>query len=55
MDEKMTKMATNLTEQSEQLKGELIELERNFHLKKEQFIKIQGALEAIQVMSTEES
>jgi hypothetical protein len=55
MDEKMTKMAEELTEQSEKLREELVELERNFNLKKEQFIKIQGALEAFQLMATPES
>jgi hypothetical protein len=55
MDEKMKSMASDLTEQSEQLREELVKLENQFNIKKEQFIKIQGALEAIQLMSTPES
>jgi len=55
MNEKMSTMAAELTEQSEKLKQELMDLERDFNTKKEQFIKIQGALEAIQLMSTPES
>ena len=51
----MTAMTTELTEQSEKLKDELMELEKQFNIKKEQFIKIQGALEAFQLMATPES
>jgi chaperonin cofactor prefoldin len=51
MDEKMKTMSAELTEQSEKLREELVELERQFNIKKEQFIKIQGALEAIQFMN----
>ena len=51
----MTTMAAELTEQSEKLKQELMDLEREFNIKKEQFIKIQGALEAFQLMSTADS
>lgn len=53
MDEKMQTMSTKLTEQSEELRVELIELERQFNIKKEQFIKIQGALEAVQYINSE--
>jgi chaperonin cofactor prefoldin len=55
MDDKMKNMASELTEQSEKLREELVELEKQFNIKKEQFIKIQGALEAIQIMSTPEA
>ena len=51
MTEKAEKMATQLTEKAEALREELIELERQFNMKKEEFFKIQGALEAIQAMS----
>lgn len=51
----MKTMSAELTEQAEKLREELVELERDFNVKKEQFIKIQGALEAIQLMSTPES
>jgi len=39
-------MVKELTERSDTLKTELMELEKNFNIKKEEFIKIQGALEA---------
>lgn len=51
MDEKAQQMGTQLTERSEKLREELIELERQFNIKKEEFFKVQGALEAIQAMS----
>jgi len=44
-------MVKELTERSETLKGELMELEKNFNIKKEEFIKIQGALEAFNLVS----
>lgn len=50
MDEKTQKMATELSERGEKLREELIELERSFNIKKEEFFKVQGALEAIQAM-----
>jgi chaperonin cofactor prefoldin len=51
MTEKAEKMTTQLTERAESLREELIELERQFNMKKEEFFKVQGALEAIQAMS----
>lgn len=51
MDEKTQQMATQLTERSEKLREELIELERQFNIKKEEFFKVQGALEAIQAIT----
>lgn len=51
MTEKAEQMATQLTERAESLREELIELERQFNMKKEEFFKVQGALEAIQAMS----
>ena len=54
MTTKTEKMANDLVKQSEELKEELIELERNFNIKKEQFIKIQGALEALQFVQQQE-
>lgn len=55
MTTKTEQMARDLVKQSEELKEELIELERNFNIKKEQFIKIQGALEAIQFVQQQET
>ena len=40
-------MINDLTKQLEALKNELLEMERTFTVKKEQFLKIQGALEAL--------
>lgn len=40
-------MINDLTKQLETLKNELLEMERTFTVKKEQFLKIQGALEAL--------
>jgi len=51
MDDKAKQMATELTEKGEKLREELIELEKQFNVKKEEFFRVQGALEAIQAMS----
>ena len=40
-------MINDLTKQLETLKNELLEMERSFTVKKEQYLKIQGALEAL--------
>ncbi len=40
-------MLADLTGQQENLKNELMSLERDFNQKKEQFIRIQGAIEAL--------
>lgn len=40
----------NITKQLEEIREELLETERNFNLKKEQFLKLQGALEAFQAV-----
>jgi len=40
----------NITKQLEELREELLETERTFNLKKEQFLKLQGALEAFQAV-----
>jgi len=47
----MQAYAKELTEKSEKIREELIEHERQFNIKKEEFFKIQGALEAIQQMA----
>ena len=41
------RMLIELKEKEENLKNELINLEQTFNLKKEQYIKIQGAIEAL--------
>lgn len=48
-------MLDNLTEQATNLQKELLEIERDFNTKKEQFIRIQGAIEALQMVIEEEN
>jgi hypothetical protein len=43
-------MLENLKTQSENLRKDLIDLEQLFTMKKEQFIKIQGAIEALDAL-----
>lgn len=45
MDQKQ--MIETLTEKAIKLRDELLELEKQFNQKKEEFLKIQGALEAL--------
>ena len=47
---KKDEMLSDLTKQQEDLKKELIEMEKTFNLKKEQFIRIQGAIEALTIL-----
>ena len=53
MDSK--KMFEDLSKQAEGLKKDLIALEQQFNMKKEQFIRIQGALEALSLVNQEET
>jgi len=48
-------MSAQLTERAETLRDELVELERQFNMKKEEFFKVQGALEALQAVSEDDS
>ena len=41
-------MLEELTDKAEKLKNELMELEQMFNVKKEQYLKIQGAIEALE-------
>lgn len=43
-------MLDNLKTQSENLKKDLIDLEQLFTMKKEQFLKVQGAIEALDAL-----
>jgi hypothetical protein len=52
---KSQEMLDNLTEQATNLQKELLEIERDFNTKKEQFIRIQGAIEALQIVIEEEN
>ena len=49
------KMFEDLTKQAEVLKKDLIDLEQQFNIKKEQFIRIQGALEALSLVNQKET
>ena len=44
-------MLDDLNKQAEELKEQLMQLERDFNVKKEQYIRIQGALEALNVLN----
>jgi chaperonin cofactor prefoldin len=44
---KAEEMIETLTERYESLKEELIIMEKDFNIKKEQFIRIQGAIDAL--------
>lgn len=52
-EEKMQQMASELTTQANTLRDELMEIERNFNTKKEQFLRIQGALEALGLLGAD--
>lgn len=52
---KSQEMLDNLTEQATNLQKELLEIERDFNTKKEQFIRLQGAIEALQMVIEEEN
>lgn len=47
-------MIDDLNGQMESLKTELIDLERTFNFKKEQYIKMQGAVEALNAVQLKE-
>ena len=44
------KMLEELNEKEEKLRNELMELEQMFNVKKEQYLKIQGAIEALSAL-----
>ena len=52
-DAKMQQMASELTTQANTLREELMEIERNFNQKKEQFLRIQGALETLGILGAD--
>ena len=49
-----TQMKETLKKSAEELRERLVELETEFNSKKEQFLKVQGALEALVELSKEE-
>ena len=48
-------MINDLTKQLDVLRNELLDMERSFTMKKEQFLKIQGALEALNAVKSNNS
>ena len=46
-------MITQLRQNAENLKQELIQLQETFNAKKEQYVKIEGALEALSLLDEE--
>lgn len=46
----MANYAKELTERSENLRIELQEMQKNFEAKREEYLKLQGALEMLQVL-----
>lgn len=46
----MTDYTKELTERSENLRKELQEMQKGFESKREEFLKLQGALEMLQVL-----
>lgn len=52
-DDKMQSMASELTAQADKLREELMTIERDFNTKKEQFLRIQGALEALNLLGAD--
>ena len=45
------RMLKELNEKEEKLRNELIEMEQLFTVKKEQYLKIQGAIEALEALA----
>ncbi len=47
-------MTTTLTEKSEELRKEMVQLQDAFNAKKEQLTRIEGALEALSVLESDD-
>lgn len=47
----VSEMVEDLVKQGESLREEMMELEKQFNIKKESFLKIQGAIEAFEIMN----
>jgi chaperonin cofactor prefoldin len=47
-------MIDNLTERYETLKQEILDMQNQFNIKREEFLKIQGALEALSVLTQDQ-
>lgn len=48
-------MLTELNEREKNLRNELVDLERQFNVKKEQYLKILGAIEALTLVEEGDS
>jgi len=48
-----TEMIENLMERYKELRNELIELQNQFNVKKDEYIKIEGAIEALNSLESE--
>lgn len=55
MNEVITNLATQFTERSETLKTDIMDLEKQLNSKKEEYFKLQGALEALQIVYNQQS
>ena len=47
-------MISSLTQKAVQIRDELVALEQQFNVKKEEFLKVQGALEALDNLEEEQ-
>lgn len=47
-------MIDNLTQRYETLKNEILDMQNQFNVKREEFLKVQGALEALSILTPEE-
>ena len=52
---KKQEMIDTLTKQGQDIKKELVQLQDSFNVKKEQLIRIEGALEALSILEDETS
>jgi hypothetical protein len=52
---KPQEMLENLTKQAEELRQDILQTEQSFIQKKEQFIRLQGAIEALNLVLQEEA
>ena len=48
-----SKMRETLTQRATEIRDELLEMEKTFNQKKEQFLKLTGALEALDQLDTD--
>tara|TARA_B100001250_G_C19219083_1_gene537037 strand:+ start:389 stop:568 length:180 start_codon:yes stop_codon:yes gene_type:complete len=51
----MSSHKESLAQRAEVLQKEIVELQKQFELKKEEFLKVQGALEMLQVLENEKN